>query len=262
MFAASILVVSLLGAAAWAAVGVAPIQETSVDQETVFLIHGMGRSRLSMKVLEARLRRAGYRTVNLSYLHAVDPIEEIASSVRQRLIEESRGGPYHIITHSLGGVILREASRKDLPGDFRRAVMLAPPNRPALLAKGLKGFPPYRWITGDSGQRLADPEYYRTLPAPAGEFAVIAGKRGNRLFSDEPNDGVVLVSATPLGGMSDFRVVSKTHTFLMNSQEVFELCDHFLKTGSFSSESEAGSASASSPVPTRPGASPLSPPLP
>jgi len=36
----------------------------SSEEETVVLLHGMGRSRLSMAVLSHRFKQAGYQTLN------------------------------------------------------------------------------------------------------------------------------------------------------------------------------------------------------
>jgi len=51
----------------------AKVQGSSKGQEevppmgTIFLLHGMGRTRASMLILSRRFKGAGYRTVNLRY---------------------------------------------------------------------------------------------------------------------------------------------------------------------------------------------------
>lgn len=200
--------------------------------ETVFLVHGMGRSRLSMVLLAARLRRAGFRTVNVPYAQALSSLGEVSGDLRRRAARTA-GGRYHIVGHSLGAVIIRHGFLAGYPPGLGRVVMLAPPNSPPHLAKKLVSFAPYRWYCGDSGRRLADPGFYAALPVPTVDFAVLAGDRGTRLNSPEPNDGVVTVAETRLGGMKAFRVLRRTHTFLMNAPETARLVASFLKTGSF-----------------------------
>lgn len=207
--------------------------EIGPKRETVFLLHGMGRSRLSMVVLARRFRRAGYRTVNIPYSQTFEPMGAVTLRLKEAIREE-KAGRYHLIGHSLGNIVIRDGFREGYPPGLGRIVMLAPPNRVAKLAQGLGRTRLYRWLTGDSGRKLADPEFYKTLPVPDADFAVIAGDRGNGLLSKKPNDGVVLVETTRLEGMKDFAVVHHAHTFIMNAADTFALCRRFLETGSFS----------------------------
>lgn len=207
-----------------------PSQED--PRETVILIHGMGRSRLSMSLLGARLRRAGFRTLNVPYSQATATLNEVSAEVRRRA-GRTGGGRYHLVGHSLGAVVIRDGFREGYPPGLGRVVMLAPPNSPPHLAAKLGSFGPYRRLCGDSGRRLADPAFYAGLPVPPVEFAVLAGDRGTRLNSAEPNDGVVTVAETRLEGMKAFKVLRRTHTFLMNAPETAPLVASFLRTGSF-----------------------------
>lgn len=208
-------------------------QSSAVPAETVFLIHGLGRSRASLLVLASRLRSAGYRTVLVPYDPARLRLEDASEGLLTRVRARACGGRYHLIGHSLGGIIIRDAARRGYPEGLGRVVMLAPPNRPPELAARLKTNPLFRLIAGDSGRRLADPAFYARLPPPPGEFGVIAGDRGQRLTFDEPNDGVVTVAGARLSGMRDFRVVHHSHTFIMNGRDTFALIDGFLKEGLF-----------------------------
>ena len=81
--------------------------------------------------------------------------------------------------------------RKDYPKVLEKVVMPAPRNRPARLAKLLKGNPIYRWATGESGQKLSEEEFYNNLPVPSVPFGIIVGDKGQKLTFSEPNDGVV-----------------------------------------------------------------------
>lgn len=194
---------------------------------TVFLLHGMGRTRLSMLVLALHLHRAGYRPVAFPYNQATQTLDEATASLLDWTARKG-GGAYDMVGHSLGGVIIRNGFKTGYPPGLGRVVLLAPPNSPAGLARRLRGFPPYRWLTGDCGQKLADPRFYAGLPVPGVEFAVIAGSRGTRLLSDEPNDGILPVETTRLAGMREFSVVRHSHTFLMNAADTAALVVAFL----------------------------------
>jgi hypothetical protein len=186
-----------------------------------------------MWLLGRRLEREGYRVVNFPYNQASESLDEITGRLRGDL-ERECGDRCHLVTHSLGGIIARNGFRGEgYPAGLSRIVMLAPPNRPALLAKGLRGNPVYRLWTGDSGQKLGDAEFYAELPAPRVPTGVIAGTGGNRILSEEKNDGVVLVETTRLEGMADFEEVPHSHTFLMNSRGTARLVSRFLRRGSF-----------------------------
>ncbi|PIP83937.1 MAG: hypothetical protein CO113_02180 [Elusimicrobia bacterium CG_4_9_14_3_um_filter_62_55] len=202
--------------------------------ETVYLLHGMGRTRASMLLLSLRLEKAGYRTVNFRYSQTTHSLDEITERLLESVERDAGGGKYHLIGHSLGNIVIRNGFKTGFPPGLGRIVMLAPPNRPAALAARFKGNVLYHWITGDSGQKLSEAEFYDSLPVPSAEFAVIAGTRGTTLLSGAPNDGIVLVESTKLAGMKDFAELRHAHTFIMNARDTFELCRRFLSVGTFS----------------------------
>jgi len=204
-----------------------------MEKETVILVHGMGRTTASMLILKKRFHDAGYKTASFPYSQSSRSLNEISAGFIDFVRKNVKTVRYHLIGHSLGNVIIREAFKKGYPPGLGRIVMLAPPNRPALLAQKLKGNLLFGWITGDSGQKLSEADFYRDLPVPEVEFGVIAGDKGQRLTFDEPNDGLVAVQTTRLEGMSDFVIVHHTHTFIMNCKDTFEHSLNFLRHGSF-----------------------------
>lgn len=213
--------------------------EAARTNETVVILHGMGRTRASMLVLMARYKEAGYEALNFPYSTTGASLDETSDSLAAFLEKSVKTERYHLIGHSLGNIIIRHTLRTAARPGLGRVVMLAPPNRPARLAKLLKGNRLFHWLTGDNGRKLADDEFYRTLPAPPVEFGVIAGDKGQSLTFDGPNDGVVDVEGTKLEGMKDFATVHHTHTFLMNAKDTFTLSKRFLESGRFE-ESKAG----------------------
>ena len=52
-------------------------------------------------------------------------------------------------------------------------------------------------------------------------------------FLTASNDGKVAVERAKVSGMADFYVVPRSHTFIMNSPQVWEQVQHFLKYGMF-----------------------------
>ena len=210
----------------------------SEEKETVILLHGMGRSRLSMVVLSHRFKQAGYRTLNFPYSQMGSSLNELSDKLKGFIQERVNTPRYHLVAHSLGNVIIRNAFRKEWPTGLGRIVMLAPPNQPADLAKRFKKNLIYRLFTGDSGQKLSEEEFYADLPVPEVDFGVIAGDKGQKLSFAEPNDGLVAVKETKLEGMKDFIVLQHAHTFIMNCRDTFEHCKSFIETGNFQAKAE------------------------
>ena len=209
------------------------MQKTVKEKQTVVLVHGQGRTRFSMVILEKRFVSAGFRTANFPYNQAIHSLNEISSQLIEFIETKVETESYHLIGHSLGGILIRDAFRKEYPKGLGKVIMLAPPNRPAHLAKLLQGNPIYRWMTGDSGQKLSEEAFYETLPVPTVPFGVIAGDKGHKLTFNEPNDGVVTVRSTKLEGMADWALLNHGHTFIMNCRDTFECCLRFIETTRF-----------------------------
>lgn len=211
--------------------------EKQSEEETVILLHGIGRGRASLWVLDTRLQQAGYKTLNFPYVTQSDSLDEITQQLCDFIKENVETEKYHLIAHSLGNLIVRLGFKTGYPKGLGRIVMLAPPNRPTELARALRDNPIYKWFTSKNGWQFASDEFYAQLPVPTVPFGVIAGNRGQAVMLKEPNDGVITVESTKLEGMADWIVVPHAHTFIMNSRRVAELCVSFINDGTFSHDS-------------------------
>ncbi len=212
----------------------------------VFLIHGMGRSPASLAFLARRLRSDGYLVSSFGYSVRSTPLDVIADRFRIHIAQvlghdhevdhdhgvdhEGAPEPYAIVGHSLGNIITRLASPR-LPPGFTKLAMLAPPNRSPLLARRLKDQAVFRALTGDAGQRLADPAFYAALPVPDVETVIFAGDAATAIdvlpFDGAAADGVVSVEETRLPNITH-RVFPAWHTFIMNHPEVVAALLEFL----------------------------------
>ena len=132
-----------------------------------------------MRRLERRLRREGFRTLNLGYPSSRCSVEQLAARVERDLAQHlpPAAGPVHFVTHSLGGIVVRAlANRPTAPG-IGRVVMLAPPNQGSEIVDRFARIPILRSVLGASRRQLGTgrsgvPE--RLGPA-AFEVGVIAG---------------------------------------------------------------------------------------
>lgn len=202
----------------------------------VFLVHGMGRTPISMALLARRLRAGGHRPSAFGYFVTRDPLEKIAerlvAHVEETRREDDASEGFAVIGHSLGNVITRMAL-PSLPS-LSRFVMLAPPNRPPVMAQSLSDNPVFRALTRDAGKKLVDEDFFAQLPLPSAPTLIVAGTRGPKLrwlpLADRPSDGVVGVDETRLQGVPHVEVPA-IHTFIMNDREVARLTLRFLETG-------------------------------
>jgi triacylglycerol lipase len=217
-------------------------QTKNVASEWVILLHGLGRLRQSMGLLEQHLKSLGYSTINLAYPSTTKTIETIAETHLDRVVlscEESGAEKIHFVGHSLGGLIVRQYLQRHSVPSGSRLVMLSPPNKGSELVDLLMQVPLYRWITGPAGQEIGKgPESVVNRLKPVGiDVGVIAGNLSiNLVFSallDGPDDGMVSVESTMLPEMRDFIIVPNSHTFIMRDPLVMRQVSHFLKYGRF-----------------------------
>lgn len=207
----------------------------------LILLHGLGRTRWSLwPVARAAVRRE-YTVCSIGYPSRHAPVEQLAEFVAAEIDRAMPGERFSVVTHSLGGIVLRAAVAAGLlaAGRVHRAVMLAPPNRGSELAELLRRNPVYRLATGPAGQQIGmGPESLpRSLPPPPFELGVIAGDRSlnpffSRAFSDA-SDGKVSVASATIEGMRDMVVVPRSHTFIMWAPEVLAQVFEFLERGRF-----------------------------
>jgi len=222
----------------------APEKTSSVvpRQDRVILIHGLGRSPLSLTRLQWALERAGYQVTNLRYPSHGGDVEHLAEEyLHKAVVSQNPGAPgkIHFVTHSLGGIILREYLARHIVTNLGRVVMLAPPNHGSELADHLRKNWLGRIILGPAGCEMGTSA--TDLPARLGpaqfQAGVIAsdgpGIPWNCLVCRGPSDGIVSVQSAKLEGMADFLVVHGSHTLIMWRGEVVRQALGFLEDGHF-----------------------------
>ena len=203
-------------------------------------LHGLLRTGRSMGPMRSALLAQGYRAVDAPTLqYAVGPIEEHARRAAAAIHDLSRrngGAPVDVVTHSMGGIVLRAALDQDLP--VRRVVMLSPPNQGAELAAGVRAALPVHHLGWDPLGPLL-PGVPTLLPpgrSPV-EIGILTGGtgdvRGYAPWLTGDNDGKVRVVEAALDGATDFRVVPFRHTFILARPHVVALVLSFLETGRF-----------------------------
>lgn len=206
----------------------------------VLLVHGLGRSKDSFAKMAAALEKADFEPVSVNYPSTRRSVREHSEQLRTILSRLEDIRTVSFVTHSLGGIVVRDLLSLD--GDWKervrvnRLVMLAPPNQGSIVASALEDWFIYRAGLGPAGQELT-PEKVERIPRPTCPFGVIAGGTGtdkghSRLIPGD-DDGVVAVENTKLDGQSDFLRVESIHTFIMDKEDTIEATLRFLVSGRF-----------------------------
>ena len=199
----------------------------------VVLVHGMGRTPLSMLRLRRRLRRAGHRPILFGYSPTFETLQGATGRLVKRIERRVDTTRYALIGHSLGTVIIRTALGQLENRPPAACIFLAPPMRACKAAKFFSRFWPYQWLMGEMGQLLAQDAFMQGLPMPAVPpriYAGVAGPRASWLpFGMEANDGILSLSEA-IGSAAALTVqVPACHTFIMNSRQVRDDMIRFLE---------------------------------
>ncbi len=229
-------------------------QEKEVEplhKKVVILIHGLGRSRASMKELAQYLEReSDYSVLSFSYASTRAALSDDANCLEHVIHHLDGVEEVSFVAHSMGNLVVRYylgnqlANQAEVPPPFRygRFVMLAPPNNGAAMARRFKDNPIFKLIFATGGRQFTE-EWERVqqhLVTPSFPFGIIAGGNathsgGNPLLEGD-DDLVVTVEETRLPGASDFAVLPVLHTFIMDDPTVQQFTLRFLQHGYFVSE--------------------------
>ena len=212
------------------------------EQGQVVLLHGLGRTYRSMEVMSQALRDDGYAVCNIDYPSREHPIpalarDFVAPAIRACGLDASV--PIHFVTHSMGGIIVRQISAAELIPRVGRVVMLSPPNQGSEVVDTLGENWLFQMLNGPAGTQLgtADGSTPNSLGPPSFQLGVITGNATvNPILSNiipGEDDGKVAVKRAKVDGMQDFLVLPVSHPFIMRDATVIRQSLHFLAKGRF-----------------------------
>lgn len=210
-------------------------------QESVICLHGFFRSYRCMIPIANVVRDEGLNVYLWDYPSRKKTIEQHAEclvEILNAIAKDNPSEPIHFVTHSLGGLIVRTAmNHPNCPKEAKigKAILLAPPNRGAVLARSFHGWPIIRWIFGKkAGHQLmtyteTDMHNLGTFPETK-QVMVIAGKKESQFFkwAKVPNDGKVTVDETRLNSPHNHHILNVSHSWIMTSRESIALTKGFL----------------------------------
>lgn len=199
------------------------------------VIHGMGRTPLSMCLLAYRLRAAGIKTSLFAYTVTFERWEGCTERLRAFIEKKVGGEAFIVVAHSFGTVLTRVV----LPTIHHKPAacfFLAPPTQACAAASRLAPHLWYRLLAGEMGQLLANPEFISVLPIPEVPTKIYAGDAGltgrYSPFEEEANDGVLMVKETLLPGIPA-QIVPSLHAFIMNNRMIAKDIVDKIKTNNF-----------------------------
>jgi pimeloyl-ACP methyl ester carboxylesterase len=206
----------------------------------VVLLHGLWRSENSMKRMEHAVAAAGYRVQNVPYDSTESPVEVLADQAIAAGLEACDGTrTIHFVTHSMGGILVRQYLENHDIDRLGRVVMLGPPNQGSEVVDRYADLPGFEWFSGPAGLQLGTGE--ASLPRSLGpahfDLGIIAGNHTlNPILSRSlpgKDDGKVSVDSTRVDGMNDHLEMPVTHVFMMRNKEVIDQVLYYLANGRF-----------------------------
>jgi pimeloyl-ACP methyl ester carboxylesterase len=214
----------------------------SMGAPCVILLHGLGRSHHAMAPMANYLKTAHFTVINQDYPTTKKSIHDLAEEELPPMIHlclQHHPEKIHFVTHSIGGIVLRQYLAKHTVPHLGRIVMLSPPNHGSPLADLLHHNSIFKQLTGPAGQELmtTSTSTPNQLPKSIAPYSVgiIAGHihlLDNILFH-EMNDGIVPLSSMHLNGATDFIILPVSHTFMMRRTVVMQQVVTFLNSGHF-----------------------------
>ena len=178
--------------------------------------------------ISRRLGRSGFAVNNWGYRSLGRSIETHAARLAEFLQEIDRqaaGNEFHLVTHSMGGIIARTVFEQNSFKNLERVVMLAPPNRGSHAAR--KMAPLFGWLTPSLRQLSDAPgSFVNRLPGSLDDFelGIVEAKK----------DRVIAPGYVRLDSDHEFAQVNGHHGVLTWYGETARLVESFLVHGSFS----------------------------
>lgn len=210
----------------------------AMSGHAVIMLHGIVRSSKSMSRMQTSLGEAGFIPVPFDYPSTQANLDQCSKFLDEVIKSLDGVKEISFVTHSMGGLVVRNWLKDHEDKRVRRLVMIGTPNKGAEMADKLRDWKLYKLILGPAGQQLisGDGSDASKLPIPKFEFAVIAGARGtaegyNPLIAGD-DDGTVAVKSAFLEGAADSELFPVLHSFLPVNPDVVKSTERFLKTGS------------------------------
>lgn len=201
----------------------------------VVLVHGLGRSKDSLRRLVHAIDNAGFDAIAVNYPSLFRGVDDHADRLEQVLSAVQGYRTASFVTHSLGALVVRHLLSR--PGRWRNGLrvhgvaMIAPPNRGSRLAERLSRHRLFRLIAGASA---LDARASKTTQVPRLEvpYRIIAGTTragsGCNPMLEGDDDGIIRVEETRLSPGDEILTVASCHTLISNNTKTIAAVVTFL----------------------------------
>ena len=216
-----------------------PNKNQAQNQETVVLLHGLGRSNLAMWRLAKHLENANYKVVRIGYQSIGSTLPEVITDITDQINDccLSAQYPVHFVGHSLGGLLIRAYLQNQQPEQLANVVLIGTPNQGTTVANWLGNKDWVEFVLPMAKELSTDKNSFpNSLQAPYYPVGVIAGVADydNDKYLPGRDDGMVTVESTKLANMQDFIEVQTGHSMMRYNHEVAQQTIHFLQHQQFS----------------------------
>ncbi|HBE70448.1 MAG TPA: hypothetical protein DDW52_20050 [Planctomycetaceae bacterium] len=194
----------------------------------VLMTHGYGGHTLLLVPLARRLAESGYACQRWGYRSLWRGTEHHARRLIDRLKTLDSEGAFHIVTHSMGALVLRTALLAVRPSQLQKVVMLCPPNHGAHAASRVKRFAGWASPALAEISDLPDSLANRLPTNITDDYCV------GTIVAD--GDWVVSPESTQLPGLADSVTLPGMHSGLLFKPECADQVAHFLQFGRFNHE--------------------------
>lgn len=192
----------------------------------IVFIHGIAAPRFVFLYLKWYLSRRGFRTKIHGYRSVFKTIPHHADAFVERLKKfenDTNIRQIHIVAHSMGGIVTRQALLNFQPRKLGRVLMLATPNKGSAAARFLsKGIFSFSKTLGQISDE--DGSFVRELGFPEGIDVGAIHANVDRVVSRE--------SSRPTDD-APFLEIASGHNDLLARPATAKAVDMFLRTGSF-----------------------------
>jgi pimeloyl-ACP methyl ester carboxylesterase len=192
----------------------------------VILIHGMGRTPVSMLRLRRHLRHAGHHPILFGYSPTFESLQGATGRLVRLIERRVDTAPYALVGHSLGTVLIRTALGQLENRMPAACFFLSPPMVACKAAKFFSRFWLYKVLAGEMGQLLANDAFMQRLPMPPVFTRIYVGTGGPRTrwlpFGMEANDLILSVTEATGGFKALSFEIPALHTFIMHSPQVYD----------------------------------------
>ena len=205
---------------------------------TIVCVHGAVVDGYEMFLLRWRLEQLGYRTRLFQYRSMLRGLAENTRRLK-KFITETEGDILHVVGHSMGGVLIRQAFEETPDPRPGRLVAIGSPLLDCWVGRRINRLHPHlgRYLVGRTVY-----EHISVMPDPvwhgARDFCMLAGTYPfgiGAIFRShpKPSDGVVLLNETRLVGLRDHVTFRLNHFGMLLSKRCAAQVACFLATGAF-----------------------------